>query len=320
MKEKLNSWKEIATYLGRDESTARRWEKECGLPIHRIGGAKGASVYAYAAEIDQWHQKSSHFGGSEGSVAESQGAEGEAVKTSEVNENEEMLILPCSTPGPTPQALPENDPKQILRWHQKRISLAFLLAASIPILCIVFTVYYQRELPVQKPPLARSRDKDVLSSDQHLERDATEIKILVKNSQIWEMLTLYSNPWTCDTHDLQQYWETNSKAFLDVVESVSRLEERGWHYGFGAKLLDFQFRYVKIAPDGLSAEVGTREHWWVPLYTRQGVLVSIRNPDQGPYEIDYFLIKANGNWKLRSTTTPYSPWKPERIRCKNWSQ
>ena len=31
----LESWKEIAAYLNRDERTARRWEKEEGLPIHR---------------------------------------------------------------------------------------------------------------------------------------------------------------------------------------------------------------------------------------------------------------------------------------------
>jgi len=52
--EKLNSWKEIATYLKCDESTARRWERGSGLPVHRVGGSKGRSVYAYTEEIDAW--------------------------------------------------------------------------------------------------------------------------------------------------------------------------------------------------------------------------------------------------------------------------
>lgn len=52
--EKLNSWKEIASYLKCDESTARRWERESGLPVHRVGGSKGRSVYAYIEEIDAW--------------------------------------------------------------------------------------------------------------------------------------------------------------------------------------------------------------------------------------------------------------------------
>ncbi len=51
--ERLDSWKAIAAYLKRDESTVRRWEKE-GLPVHRHLHAKKASVYAYSSEIDSW--------------------------------------------------------------------------------------------------------------------------------------------------------------------------------------------------------------------------------------------------------------------------
>src|SRR4051812_42485853 len=50
---RLDSWKEIATYLKRDESTVRRWEKE-GLPVHRHAHKKKATVFAYASEIDLW--------------------------------------------------------------------------------------------------------------------------------------------------------------------------------------------------------------------------------------------------------------------------
>src|SRR2546425_11089684 len=50
---RLDSWKEIATHLKRDESTVRRWEKE-GLPIHRHAHKRKASVYAYASEVDAW--------------------------------------------------------------------------------------------------------------------------------------------------------------------------------------------------------------------------------------------------------------------------
>ena len=33
---RLESWKEIATYLGRDVTTVRRWERREGLPVHRL--------------------------------------------------------------------------------------------------------------------------------------------------------------------------------------------------------------------------------------------------------------------------------------------
>jgi TolB-like protein/Tfp pilus assembly protein PilF len=52
--DRLDSWKEIAAYLKRDERTVRRWEKSEGLPIHRHSHAKQASVYAYKAEVDAW--------------------------------------------------------------------------------------------------------------------------------------------------------------------------------------------------------------------------------------------------------------------------
>jgi hypothetical protein len=52
--ERLDSWKAIAAYLGKDAGTVRRWERARGLPVHRVPGGKGTSVYAYAAEIDAW--------------------------------------------------------------------------------------------------------------------------------------------------------------------------------------------------------------------------------------------------------------------------
>jgi hypothetical protein len=50
---RLDSWKEIAEYLGRDVRTATRWESQ-GLPVHRVPGGKGSSVFAVTSEIDRW--------------------------------------------------------------------------------------------------------------------------------------------------------------------------------------------------------------------------------------------------------------------------
>jgi len=49
---RLDSWKEIAAFFGRDERTVSRWEK-LGLPVHRLPGTKGR-VYAYTAELSAW--------------------------------------------------------------------------------------------------------------------------------------------------------------------------------------------------------------------------------------------------------------------------
>lgn len=51
---RLTSWKEIAAHLGRDVRTVLRWEKDRGLPVHRVPGATGRVVFAYTDELDAW--------------------------------------------------------------------------------------------------------------------------------------------------------------------------------------------------------------------------------------------------------------------------
>lgn len=51
---RLDSWKEIAAYLNRDITTAQRWEKREGMPVHRHVHHKRGSVYAVPEELDDW--------------------------------------------------------------------------------------------------------------------------------------------------------------------------------------------------------------------------------------------------------------------------
>jgi Tfp pilus assembly protein PilF len=51
---RLTTWKEIATFLGRDERTVKRWEESRGLPVRRVPGSGRASVFAYAHELQAW--------------------------------------------------------------------------------------------------------------------------------------------------------------------------------------------------------------------------------------------------------------------------
>lgn len=52
----LDSWKEIASYLERDVTTAQRWEKRENMPVHRHVHARAGSVYAFPPELDAWLQ------------------------------------------------------------------------------------------------------------------------------------------------------------------------------------------------------------------------------------------------------------------------
>jgi hypothetical protein len=69
-KDRLDSWKEIATYLSRGERTVQRWEREEGLPVHRLTHQKQGSVFAYKEELDAWWESRRALLGSNGQAAE----------------------------------------------------------------------------------------------------------------------------------------------------------------------------------------------------------------------------------------------------------
>ena len=52
----VNSWKEIAAYLGRGVRTVQRWEAELGLPVRRPRGKERSAVIALRSDLDRWLQ------------------------------------------------------------------------------------------------------------------------------------------------------------------------------------------------------------------------------------------------------------------------
>jgi Tol biopolymer transport system component len=54
LEDRLDSWKEIASYLKRDVTTVQRWEKREGMPVHRHLHDRMGSVYAYRADLAVW--------------------------------------------------------------------------------------------------------------------------------------------------------------------------------------------------------------------------------------------------------------------------
>ena len=54
LKQRLDSWREIAAFFERDERTVWRWEIERGLPVHRVPGTTRGAVFAYTHELEEW--------------------------------------------------------------------------------------------------------------------------------------------------------------------------------------------------------------------------------------------------------------------------
>lgn len=55
--DRLDSWKEIAAYLGRGVTTVQRWEQAENLPVHRLPHTKRSSVFAFKQDLDAWQMK-----------------------------------------------------------------------------------------------------------------------------------------------------------------------------------------------------------------------------------------------------------------------
>jgi len=58
--DRLDSWKEIASYLHRNVRTVQRWEAFESMPVHRHFHAKAGSVHAFRSELDAWRKRRSY--------------------------------------------------------------------------------------------------------------------------------------------------------------------------------------------------------------------------------------------------------------------
>ena len=93
---RIDSWKEIATFFGRDERTVKRWEKERALPVHRLPGERGG-VFAYTQELNGWLNSTSSV---------SAVVEPEPVRLSLVSERQPEAPRPAATAIDAAEAMP----------------------------------------------------------------------------------------------------------------------------------------------------------------------------------------------------------------------
>jgi Tol biopolymer transport system component len=131
--DRLDSWKEIASYLNRDVTTVQRWEKREAMPIHRHLHDKMGSVYASRAELDAW-------------------ARGRNLQAAQQNGNS----APSSNLPPTPPHSAASDSRA--RWRFPLLAVAVALAIGAGLYLYV-TEYFWRN------PIADARFQTVTDFD-----------------------------------------------------------------------------------------------------------------------------------------------------------
>jgi Tol biopolymer transport system component len=133
--DRLDSWKEIATYLNRDVTTVQRWEKREGMPVHRHLHNRMGSVYAFPAELDAW-------------------ARGRNLRTGQENANGAAAADPAAS------TLPLAVPKVLRTWR-----LILPLAAVGAALAIGASLWLQKTEYLWRSPIANARFQTVTDFD-----------------------------------------------------------------------------------------------------------------------------------------------------------
>jgi Tol biopolymer transport system component len=128
---RLDSWKEIATYLNRDVTTVQRWEKREGMPVHRHVHEKRGSVYALPEELDAWMRSRS---------LRTAPGEGDGA---------------VSPDPPSPSAQPAGSADRT-RWKP-----VLLVAATAAVLAIGARLWLQRTEYFWRNPIANARFQTV---------------------------------------------------------------------------------------------------------------------------------------------------------------
>ena len=142
--DRLDSWKEIATYLGRAERTVKRWEGDRGLPIHRLPGGGKSSVYAFTAELDEWLQSSRELETAPEPPEVIPASEALLAATSSVDTPVEEAVESSALPA-EPAAFPENPALPPAR-HRSAFPRSWLSAILIVSLISLAFVLLMRPL------------------------------------------------------------------------------------------------------------------------------------------------------------------------------
>jgi tetratricopeptide (TPR) repeat protein len=166
---RLDSWKQIAAFFGRDERTVRRWEKERGLPAHRVPGGERGGVFAYPDELREWLKgRAGELEAAESETIRAVGASGE-IEGAPASEHmrvphpsahfAEGWENPARPPAPTlelrpPPAPPKTSVARIVVWLAPLVVVGFIVALSFS----HRETRYKNALAAPHPPNAEAQE------------------------------------------------------------------------------------------------------------------------------------------------------------------
>lgn len=205
------------------------------------------------------------------------------------------ITLRWST-GRLPPGPAEDKRRDRYRWWLRATEVAMSIILLI-IAGIWFGWYLRGKRTVVPPPI------DVATPAPAVEE---ELRRVVRESQMFEYLSLYRSPETPQADFLKRFWlptAAGGREIIKVEESLDRMTRQGWRYGKESKAEQFAVRSVRLTGND-TASVETTERWFLPLYDKSGRRVPGKNSFFGPYDVTYLLRRVDGRWLIVDSTTP----------------
>jgi len=162
-KKRLDSWKEIATFFGRDERTVKRWEKERGLPVYRVPGSARGGVFAYAEELAEWLKAPSHNWEIVDSAAVPEAASAETTAVDEISNhtvpaNVVTLMRPAEVPTPALHLVPPRSRLAAARTFLWLVPLVLIAGSFLAFSLGHREPRFKNALAAPHPPSAEAQD------------------------------------------------------------------------------------------------------------------------------------------------------------------
>lgn len=210
----LASWKGIAAYFGCNVRTAKRWERERGLPVRRAPGKKNGTVFARTSELDAWLE--SRENESRRNSALSLRVPGD--RQADVAQNSSRPAATIPPPPTSPDEL-RAKPAWLLGWRP------WVLAASV-LLVFVTTLFWRAENR-QTAAATTLPNSDSLNGKPHIPAPGA-VDLFLRGRYYWNLRTADGLAKAIDSYTQAIVTDPSyAEAYAGLAESYDLLPQFG---------------------------------------------------------------------------------------------
>src|ERR1041385_8780568 len=233
--DRLDSWKEIASYLRRDVRTVQRWEKKEGLPVYRHLHDKLGSIYAYRNELTEWFNTRQQSGAA-GVTAGRQDGQAEKIK---------LAVLPFGNLS----GAKEDDYFSDGLTEEMITQITRLQAPDLAVIARTTAEHYDSS---SKSLEQMKKDLGVgYVLEGRVRRGGNRVRITAQLNQLKDQTQLWAETYERDLSDVLSVQ-------ADIAQAIAREINRALNLSGSARLADTQKSQRQVQPAAYDAYLKAR--------------------------------------------------------------